>query len=154
MRKKYVGCAVWLLLVCLLYFFENNTGTRIVLLCSLLLPAVPVIRRGLFAPGEVPERPRDFPQTVRSFADREEDDPGSVRVYLPGDPVSRIHWKLSAKRDELLVREQEKHSAAEEAGETEAGMISGQEGSGRARPGNRLLLPLRSARQYRPGLRV
>ncbi len=145
MRKKYVGCGVWLLLACLLYFFENNTGTRIVLLCSLLLPAVPVIRRVLFGPDEAPERSRAFPQTVRSFADREEDDPGGVRVYQPGDPVNRIHWKLSAKRDELLVREQAECSSAEEAVETEAGMIPGQEVPGKARSGNRLLLPVLTA---------
>ena len=30
--------------------------------------------------------------------------PRSVRDYLPGDPLKRIDWKLSAKRDELTVR--------------------------------------------------
>ena len=30
--------------------------------------------------------------------------PRSVRNYLPGDPLKRIDWKLSAKRDELTVR--------------------------------------------------
>ena len=30
--------------------------------------------------------------------------PRSVRGYLPGDPLKRIDWKLSAKRDELIVR--------------------------------------------------
>ena len=29
---------------------------------------------------------------------------GDIREYRPGDPAGRIHWKLSAKRDELLVR--------------------------------------------------
>ena len=48
MKKQYVGFAVWLLLACLLYFFENNTGTRIVLACTLLLPFIPMIRRSLF----------------------------------------------------------------------------------------------------------
>lgn len=28
-----------------------------------------------------------------------------LRPYRPGDPVSAIHWKLSSKRDELVVRE-------------------------------------------------
>ncbi|MCY4475166.1 MAG: DUF58 domain-containing protein [Chloroflexi bacterium] len=30
--------------------------------------------------------------------------PRSVRDYRPGDPLKRIDWKLSAKRDELTVR--------------------------------------------------
>ena len=28
-----------------------------------------------------------------------------IRDYRPGDPVRDIHWKLSAKRDELVIRE-------------------------------------------------
>ena len=28
-----------------------------------------------------------------------------MRAYRPGDPVKSIHWKLSAKRDELIIRE-------------------------------------------------
>ena len=30
--------------------------------------------------------------------------PRSVREYVPGDPLKRIDWKLSAKRDDLTVR--------------------------------------------------
>ena len=108
MKKRAFAYAVWLALACILYFFENNGGTRVVLLCSLLLPAIPVIRRGLFEQDETSNQPRSIPQTVSTFAVREEDEPGDVRAYLPGDPVNRIHWKLSAKRDELLVREQAK----------------------------------------------
>ena len=119
MKKRIIGYAVWLILACLLYFFENNTGTRIVLACSLLLPFVPIIRRSLFGRDELIRRPRELTQTVQTFADRPEDDPGDVRAYQPGDPVNRIHWKLSAKRNELLVREQAKDRTAEEA-ETKA----------------------------------
>ena len=115
MKKRFVGFAVWLILACLLYFFENNTGSRIVLACSLLLPCIPVIRRGLFEKGAVGKQPQAMIQTVKSFAGREEADPGDVRAYLPGDPVNRIHWKLSAKRDELLVRAQSKDEMAQEA---------------------------------------
>ena len=115
MRKRYVCLAVWLMLACLLYFFENNTGTRIVLACSFLLPFVPAIRRGLSGKDTVRNQPAVISRTVRTFAFREEDDPGDVRAYLPGDPVNRIHWKLSAKRDELLVRTQAADAAAEEA---------------------------------------
>ena len=38
MKKRYIGYAVWLISACLLYFFENNTGTRIVLACTLWCP--------------------------------------------------------------------------------------------------------------------
>ena len=60
-------------------------------------------------------QPKAIPQTIKTFANREQDDPGDVRAYLPGDPVNRIHWKLTAKRDELLVREQAQDKTAEEA---------------------------------------
>ncbi len=30
---------------------------------------------------------------------------GDVREYVPGDPIRRIHWKLSEKTDRLLIRE-------------------------------------------------
>ena len=30
---------------------------------------------------------------------------GDIREYVPGDPVRRIHWKLSEKTDRLLIRE-------------------------------------------------
>ena len=32
-------------------------------------------------------------------------DTSNIREYIPGDRIKDIHWKLSAKRDELLVRE-------------------------------------------------
>ncbi len=35
-------------------------------------------------------------------------DPGetfAIREYVPGDPIKKIHWKLSQKTDKLLVRE-------------------------------------------------
>lgn len=115
MKKRYVGFAAWLILACLLYFFENNTGTRIVLACSMLLPFVPPIRRSLFVKDAASRQPQTIPQTIKTFVNREEDDPGDVRAYLPGDPVNRIHWKLTAKRDELLVREQARDKTTEEA---------------------------------------
>ena len=114
MKKRCAVSAAWLILAGLMYFFENNTGTRIVLACSLLLPFVPRIRHGLFGRDESAGQPRPLTQTVRTFADREEEGAGDVRAYLPGDPVNRIHWKLSAKRDELLVRGTEQEREAEE----------------------------------------
>ena len=105
MKKRYVCYAVWLILACLLYFFENNTGSRIVLACSWLFPFVPLIRRSLFEKDAVSRQPQAIPQTIKTFANREQDDPGDVRAYLPGDPVNRIHWKLSSKKDEFIVKD-------------------------------------------------
>ena len=30
--------------------------------------------------------------------------PSDVRTYAPGDPMKKIHWKLSLRKRELLVR--------------------------------------------------
>jgi len=105
MKRRWVGYAVWLLLTACLYFFENNAGTRIMLLCSLLVPLVPFLRGMFFAP-DGPEPDYVAPScTVRSLNREEEEEPDGVRPYVPGDPIRRIHWKLSAKKQELLVRE-------------------------------------------------
>ena len=107
MKKRWIGFAVWLLLAAGLYFFENNTGTRIILLCSALFPLVPVIRSTFFTPDEKsPDLEKvQTQQTIRALTTQEEDEPGDVCLYRPGDPVRRIHWKLSAKRDEVLIRD-------------------------------------------------
>ena len=42
------------------------------------------------------------PETVRARKDGEGRE--EIRAYLPGDPAHRIHWKLSARFDDLLVR--------------------------------------------------
>ena len=97
--------AVWLLTAACLYFFENNTGTRAVLLCTMLAPLIPPVRRALFGPDQTGAQEQPAPQTVQALTRGEEEDPGDVRPYRPGDPVRRIHWKLSARKDELLVRE-------------------------------------------------
>lgn len=103
MKTRRIGYALWLLLAACLYFFENGTGTRIILLCSLLVPLVPPLRALFFSADG--GREEKEPLTVRSFVRREAEEPGDVRAYRPGDPVRRIHWKLSAKKGELLVRE-------------------------------------------------
>ncbi len=219
MKRNRIFWAVWLLLVFALYFFENNTGTRIVLAASILVPlfsvvcaagcafrirfemdvpekiqqgqtgegrcvpsgaalsAACVIRAKLRisncltggsssmelnfegdAPGsfmlpgehcgcltlsledaaasdwfglwnipivsragvEVMVYPELYPVRIidpedpsRNSGDaydqwRRAADPsafGDIREYVPGDPVRRIHWKLSEKTDRLLIRE-------------------------------------------------
>ncbi|MBR0228018.1 MAG: DUF58 domain-containing protein [Clostridia bacterium] len=219
MTLRRAGYACWLLGLALLYFFENNTGTRAVLLASILVPAFSVccaartakkatcrltvpesaekgetavcgcalsgswtalgcvlscrVRSenvmthetgaweisgeaafsvncshcgtlhiladevnardwlGLFCfPCKASESasllilPDLYPVRVRLSADlstlRQEEQPGQirrdgpvtenggVRDYAPGDPVQRIHWKLSAKTDRVLIREEER----------------------------------------------
>ncbi len=103
--KKYSCYIFWLVLSCVLYFFENNAGTRIVLCGSLLLPLLPSVRRALFGQDEAAARNAERTRTVTAFEAHEADEPGDVRAWQPGDPIGRIHWKLSAKRDELLVRD-------------------------------------------------
>ena len=106
--------AVWLILAACLYFFENNTGTRVILISSLLFPLLPFLRsavRNRKNPAKE-EAPPD--RTVSTFLRQEADETDGVRRYRPGDPVRRIHWKLSAKKGDLLVRDTQ---ATEEAGE-------------------------------------
>lgn len=104
-RRRIVGYAVWLLLACVLYFFENNTGTRIVLAASVLLPLIPQVRDVLFSrDGALGEGFRPG-IGVHTFTCAEETEPGDVRPFRTGDPVNRVHWKLSAKRGELMIRE-------------------------------------------------
>lgn len=107
MKRRFIGGAVWLLLAACLYFFENNTGTRIVLLGSLTAFLLPPLRAAFFGADASMGEDRPKQRTVRGFSQMEEEEPGDVRLYQPGDPVRRIHWKLSAKRGELLIRESE-----------------------------------------------
>ena len=115
MRKRIAGYGLWLLLACCLYFFENNAGTLIVLASTLLLPLFPAIRHQDPALDEGKEETqKQKTLRVQAISNQEEEEPGDVRSYLPGDPVNRIHWKLSAKRGELLIREAARENAAPE----------------------------------------
>ena len=116
MRKRWIGYWIWLLMTFFLYFFENNNGTRVILTCSLLFPLFPLFRACLLGKGYTIRKEAGSRQTVQFFQRREEEEPGDVRQYQPGDPVSRIHWKLSAKKDEPLIRE---NAAEQEDQETE-----------------------------------
>ena len=138
MRARRIGFAAWLLLAACLYFFENNTGTRVILICSLLFPLVPLLRGALFAADRAEAEPAPRPLTVRTFVRRESDEPGDIRPYRPGDPIRRIHWKLSAKRDELLVREA---APAEEAAEEERTPPPSGSGGRKGAAGRIALLP-------------
>lgn len=220
MIRRRVGYGLWLFIVIVLYFFENNTGTRIILAASVLIPALSVLcsfhcarhlscriegpgqitgkeravctitvcagrvirgcnvvlqtqahnplaglsreeevfARGfppvlsLPVPGEhcgsvcirvrnvlcrdwfglcrFPARMEKepvhrllvFPASLQDQAffvetpshNKEEEElqaegrkgpEGGIRPYVPGDPVRQIHWKLSAKTGQILVRE-------------------------------------------------
>ncbi|HUM60486.1 MAG TPA: DUF58 domain-containing protein, partial [Clostridia bacterium] len=105
MRRRLAGYAGWLMLGICLYFFENNTGTRVILACSALVPLFPVLRSAFFSPDGAETEKAAEARTVKSFIRQETDEPGDVRAYLPGDPVRCIHWKLSAKKDDLLIRD-------------------------------------------------
>ena len=115
MRKGTAGYAAWMVLAGLLYFFENNTGTRAVLAGTLLLPLIPAVRRAWNGPDESAGLPGKSLAADDAASAVGEEVPGGVRTYLPGDPVNRIHWKLSAKRDELLIREPETEETEETA---------------------------------------
>ena len=108
MKRKWLGYTAWLLLTACLYFFENNTGTRIMLFCSLLLPLIPVLRTAFLQANELPKANTDYTLTVRTFVLNKTNDSADVRQYVPGDPIRRIHWKLSAKKDDLLIRDEAK----------------------------------------------
>ena len=115
MRKQWVGYPVWLLLTACLYFFENNTGTRIILIFSLLPLLIPALRRFVLgADGKEAAEEAPAHLTVRSFLRPEAEEPGDIRLYQAGDSVRRIHWKLSAKKGELLVREMNPSPETEE----------------------------------------
>lgn len=47
----------------------------------------------------------DLPTPVtRPFATSDQAEPADIREYTPGDPIKNIHWKLSAKSDDLQVK--------------------------------------------------
>ncbi len=113
MSRRIIGWLIWLGLAACLYFFENNTGTRIVLACSLLLPLIPAFRRMILGADHA-ETPARQPVRTETRSAPEEAEDGGVRSYQLGDPVNRVHWKLSAKRMELLIRKTAPETLPEE----------------------------------------
>ncbi len=96
-----MGYTFFLLLILALYLFENNAGTRILLIATLLIPLIPPLARLIFR-RESKRRMESLPRVRPQFRTQEE--PCDIRTFVPGDPVNRIHWKLSAKRGQLLLR--------------------------------------------------
>ena len=114
MKGRTAGYLAWLIAAGCLYFFENGAATRILLFCTLLVPAVPALRAVFFSRDRAEFSARQT-LTVRHFSRRDWEEPGDLRAYVPGDPVSRVHWKLSAKKGELLVRPEASGIIEEEA---------------------------------------
>ena len=116
MKKSLIGYFAWLFAAVCLYFFENNPGTRIVMCLTAAFALIPGIRRAvLYCPGRKERVKRTDTEKDPFSSGRvlpEERDPGAgVRPYVPGDPAARIHWKLSARHDEILTREEEPERA-------------------------------------------
>lgn len=49
-------------------------------------------------------------EKIDSILDSEQYSIRSIRKYVPGDSLNKIHWKLSAKRNSLLVKNFEQHN--------------------------------------------
>ncbi len=130
MSGRRAGYVLWLLLAGGLYFFENNTGTRIVLCCALLFPLIPILRGMLFA-ADREQTPEPRSVTVKTFSRPEEEDLSGLRQYRAGDPVNRIHWKLSAKRNQWLIRVNAPETLPEETGTERRVPREGKRGGGR-----------------------
>lgn len=97
-RAEAVNARDWLGLAC---FPCKALGSGSILIMPDLFPvqvslsSQPSALRQEERPGQLR---RDGPETEN----------GGVREYAPGDPVQRIHWKLSAKTDRILIREEER----------------------------------------------
>ena len=92
---------------------ECTVGSMRVLDCMGLFS----IRRRIQIVAQLPVMPQtistqELPQPDQSQAVRLRPRPGGgpgedydLRAYRPGDPIRLLHWKLSSKRDELVIRE-------------------------------------------------
>jgi len=65
--------------------------------------------------GALNDLPGDAGGSVRSVADRLGQGADNLipRTYAPGDSMRRIHWRASAHRDELMVRQEEQETTPE-----------------------------------------
>ncbi|MFK7895901.1 MAG: DUF58 domain-containing protein [Myxococcota bacterium] len=61
-----------------------------------------------------PDRPNPLAQSDEQIGIATQGDAiGSLREFAPGDPVSRVHWRRSARAQKLLVGEREGEASAE-----------------------------------------
>lgn len=72
-----------------------------------------VLPQCYLVPVEVTKNTRDFvTDSDVYYSDVRSDDSTEVyqvREYRPGDRMTRIHWKLSARQDEIMVRIHQRH---------------------------------------------
>ena len=87
--KRRIAYAAWLVLALCLYFFENNTGSRMVLLSSFVLFVLPVTRQILFAPDVY--HPRQY--AGQKHAAKAHTTVGQL-TYVPGADTSRVNQEL------------------------------------------------------------
>lgn len=80
-----------------LFRFGRSIRSR---LPFLSLPRPFEIEKPAFFPGEDGARPLNRAQEELSS-------PEDTRAYQPGDPLKRVHWKLSVQKRELVVRRYE-----------------------------------------------
>ena len=74
--------------------------------CTVLCRPIPA----LCVPVDVPDSLRG-PASPRSATHRGPGEDYDLREYRPGDPMRSVHWKLSSKWDELIVRERAETAA-------------------------------------------
>ncbi len=66
-----------------------------------------ILPKPLLLPLEETAPPAEQPDSEQ-FADKPGDDPSEIygiREYMPGDPVSRMHWKLSSRSETMMLKE-------------------------------------------------
>jgi uncharacterized protein (DUF58 family) len=72
---------------------------------------VVTVRRSFDVPTRLVVHPRIFPVSIDDLAARPEpgaeEDAPSVRDYRPGDAMRHIHWRSTARRGSLVVRERD-----------------------------------------------
>ena len=112
MTKRRIGYFLWLFTAVCLYFFENNPGTRIVLCLTVGFALIPGFRRAVLCRQGREEKIKKTDMETDPLSPgrllSQEADPGTeVRPYVPGDPSGRIHWKLTARHDEIWTRMEE-----------------------------------------------
>ena len=81
----------------LMGFFQVRRPVEDALFLLLVLP-------NRFATEPLTLSPGDPGSDVMARATEDLSAPSDIRAYQPGDPIKKIHWKLSMRKRELLVR--------------------------------------------------